>query len=116
MLTRTEGKVMTAILAARGDKTSFLVSPDDIYAAVKDYVTRSELEAAVEGLSEDGYFDLILSDRKGEKVYCITLTEKGKGYLRSVKEFRRNVLFRVCLSAALAVFSFVIGLILKKVF
>ena len=46
----------------------------------------------------------------------ITLTEKGKGYIRSVKEFRRNLLFRLCLSAALAVFSFVIGLILKAVF
>ena len=115
MLTRAENKVMTAILAACGDKTSLLVTPHDVLARVQD-LTASELDKIVENLHCDGYFDLIFSDRHGEKVYCITLTDKGKGYLRSVKELRRNVIFRLCLSAGLAVVSFVIGLILKAIF
>ncbi len=115
MLSVKEGKVMTAILALRGEKNSFLISPDDILAAVA-YIEREELEKILENLCSDGYFDFILSDRKGERVYCISLTEKGKGYLRSVKELKRNVLLRVCLTAALAVMSFVIGVILKAVF
>lgn len=116
MLNKRESKVMFALLSACGEKSSALVAPGDLYARVKEDMDFPDMERAVENLNLDGYFDLILSDRRGEKVYCVTLTEKGKGYIRSVKEFRRNLLFRLCLSAALAVFSFVIGLILKAVF
>lgn len=106
---------MTTVLALRGEKNSFLVSPDDILAAGVG-IGRDELEKILENLCLDGYFDFILSDRKGERVYCISLTEKGKGYLRSVKELKRSILLRVCLTAVLAVMSFVIGVILKAVF
>ncbi len=115
MLSAKESRVMITVLALRGEKTSFLLSPDDILATGVG-VEREELEKILENLCSDGYFDFILSDRKGEKVYCISLTEKGKGYLRSVKELKRNVLLRVCLTAALAVMSFVIGVVLKAIF
>ena len=117
MLTKTEKKLMLAIHSLGMDKSGFLVSPIDLMkiAKVKD-VSAEELDKTLNDLSYDGYFDLVLSDRHGEKVYCISLLEKGKGYLRSVKISRRNILFRICLSASLALFSFLIGVILKKVF
>lgn len=116
MLTRVESKTMTAVLKASGGRESLLISAQDVVSIIGDDTTKTDVEKAMENLAEDGYFDLILSDRRGEIVYCVTLKDKGKGYLRSVKEFKRNLLFRLCLSAALAVFSFIIGLILKAVF
>lgn len=116
MLTKKENRVMSAILKASRGRESLLIAAQDIVMSVGGVLTVTDTEKTIESLSESGYFDYVLSDRRGEKVYCITLTEKGKGYLRSVKEFKRNLLFRLCLSAALAVFSFIIGLILKAVF
>lgn len=116
MLTRTESKVMTAILKASGGRESLLISAQDVLSVIGGETTETDVKKAVENLAEDGYFDLILSDRRGETVYCVTLKDKGKGYERSVKAFKRNLLYRLCLSAALAVFSFIIGLILKAVF
>lgn len=117
MLNKLESKVMLAIYGACRDKTALLISPVDLCKMVGvTGLTLSRLESIVEDLNRDGYFGLIYSDRQGERVYCIELTEKGKGFLRSNKTFRRNVVFRLILSVVLALISFIIGLILKAVF
>ena len=117
MLSKKERKVMSLIFDEFKGKTSLLISPHDVLKMLDyDGMTLSELDKIMNALKMDGYFDLIYSDRHGEKVYCVALTEKGKGYKRSVKVMKRNLLFRVGVSAALAVFSFLIGLILKAIF
>lgn len=117
MLTATENKILSCINKLCEDRESVLVSPTDIIkiSGVKE-VTTEKLDKILTELNMDGYFDLIFSDRRGEKIYCITLSEKGKGYFRSVKVLKRNVLFRIGLTSALAVLSFLIGLILKRIF
>ena len=70
----------------------------------------------MDDLYKDGYFDLIYSDRHGERVYCITLLNKGKAFFRGKKIFKRNLLFRVLVTLLLAVLSFITGLILKAIF
>lgn len=117
MLTKTENRIMSAISDLCREKPSVLISPSDlIKIADAKGLTQDKLDCTLGDLASDGYFDLVFSDRRGEKVYCIILTEKGRGYTRSVKQMKRNLLFKIGLSAALAVFSFLIGLILKCVF
>ena len=117
MLTKIENKVMKAVFNECGEKNATLISPADLLnIASIEGLSYTKLDDVVNALFLDGYFDLVYSVRHGEKVYCITLTEKGKGFLRSNKVMKRNLLFRLGLSFTLAVFSFVIGLILKAIF
>ena len=117
MLSKNESKVMRVIFRECKDKSALLISPIDLMKiAGQDTLTLTEIERVVNDLHADGYFDLIYSDRHGETVYCLSLTEKGKGYLRSNKILKRNLFFRLIATIGFAVLSFVVGLILKAVF
>lgn len=116
MLTVKERKVLGVLIEECSDKPSALITPADLAKKAGCELTVSATEKIAEDLSEDGYLELVYSDRHGEKVYCVSLTQKGKAYKRSVKVERRNVVFRVGLSVALAVMSFLIGLVLKAIF
>ena len=117
MLSKKESKVMSAIFSMAMDKTALLVTPTDLRSAVNlPELTLDGLEKIVTDLMRDGYFSLVYSDRHGEPVYCISLTERGKGFLREGKLIKRNIVFRLCVTVALAIVSFIIGLILKAVF
>lgn len=99
------------------NKSSSLISPLDIVRLVGDRkLSQSKTAQIVSDLHKDGYFDIIYSDRRGETIYCISLTEKGKAFQRNAQMMKRNVFFKVCLSFTLAVFSFLVGLILRAIF
>ena len=117
MLSKSESKVILGVINACGKRDSVLISPFDLIklCLIKD-LSVERLDKILSDLNSDGYFDLVHSERHGERIYCITLLDKGKGYDRSVKVLRRSVLFRIGLSTALAVFSFLIGVILRRIF
>lgn len=117
MLSRREQKVMQLLCKESIDKPSILISPTDLSRMLgQQSFSISDVDRLISDLNTDGYFDLIYSDRHGEKVYCISLTSKGKGYLRDQKLLKRNLVFRLCLTICFAFLSFIIGLILKKIF
>lgn len=117
MLTSLENKVMLSVYNLCNSRSAVLISPLDlIKISNAKGVNLEKLDKILLNLSLDGYFELIYSERHGENIYCITLTEKGKGYARSKKNFRRSVVFRIMLTTALAIFSFLIGIILKRIF
>ena len=117
MLIKTENKVMSAIYKECIKKNPLLITPRDLIKNVGEKgITPTVLEKVLTDLNMDGYFDLVYSDRHGETVYCISLTEKGKGFQRNKKVFKRNLIFRIGLSIALAFLSFIIGLILRAIF
>ncbi len=118
MLTKNEDKIMFAVYSACKEKSCALLSPDDILtmAGVRGVVSYDALDKILEALEYDDYFDLILSDRRGEKVYCITLHEKGQGYKRQKTIVKRNLEFKLAIAVGGALVSFVIGLILKAIF
>ena len=117
MLNKTESAVMLVLHGVCGERGATLISPVDLKRLVgADSIGLSMLDTVMTDLSSDGYFDLVYSDRKGERIYCVSLTEKGKGYIRERKVFKRNLVYRIGLSAVLALFSFLIGLILKAIF
>ena len=117
MLTKSENRVMRAVYSAALGKPAVLITPADLLKlAGDDGLTLSRLEKIVTALHQDGYFDLVYSDRHGETVYCITLSEKGKAFRRDAVVMKRNLIFRIGLSVGLAVLSFLIGLLLKAIF
>lgn len=115
MLTKKEKRVMKVLFLRCSEKQSALVSPQSIKNHCED-LSLTEIENIVKALSQDGYYDLIYSKRQGEKVYCISFSEKGKGFLRSEKLIKRNLAYRIMLTFAFAFLSFVIGLVLKAIF
>ena len=117
MLTKTENKIMQTVYYECENKVSALISPADLLRiSGLNNLTQTALERIMDDLYKDGYFDLIYSDRHGERVYCITLLNKGKAFFRGKKILHRNLLFRVIVSLSLAVLSFITGLILKAIF
>ena len=74
------------------------------------------VEKILRSLELDDYFDLIQSDRKGEKMYVITLHANGEAYKRTALQVRRSVAFKIGLSVGGAVITFVVGLLLKMIF
>ena len=117
MLERLEKKVLSTIICELKGKDAILIRPLDLIKMVnEEALSLSRLEKIVSDLSTDGYFDLIYSDRRGEIVYCISVLERGKGFLRSEKQRKRNLLARLFLTVTFAFISFLVGVILKKIF
>ena len=117
MLSRLENKVLINLLNVCKEKQAILISPIDLLKIIgTEHLTLSQLEKILNDLSTDGYFDLVNSDRRGEKVFCITMLEKGKGYIRSEHLEKRNLIKRFTLTIGFAFLSFLVGIILKKIF
>lgn len=116
MFSKKEDAVMQIVYTEGIKRKSFLISPADIKAMSKNPITEKEIDKILCDLKKDGYFDFIYSDRHGESVYCITLSEKGKGYARDKMVTRRNLIYRLILTIGFAIISFVIGIILRLVF
>ena len=117
MLENGKKKILSFLTGLCREREAVLISPTDLIKNLSaEELSENDLEKKVIELSNDGYFDLVYSDRRGETVYCISLTEKGKGYLRDVRLLRRTVVFRLCLTVSLAILSFIIGLVLKAIF
>ncbi len=116
MLSKREDAIMKIIYEQGVNKKSFLLSPMDIKTLTHFEMSEKEIDKIIVDLSRDGYFDYIYSDRHGESVYCITLTERGKGYDRAQLLQKRSLWYRLILTVGFAIISFIIGLILKSVF
>lgn len=57
--------------------------------------TEEKLEKILRALELDDYFEIISSDRKGEKMYVITLHPNGFAFKRSSVQMRRDMFFKV---------------------
>lgn len=117
MLNGVENKIMQTVFSLCENRDSTLVSPTDIIRiSGLNNLTQTALERVMDDLNKDGYFDLIYSDRHGERVYCITLLKKGKAFFRIKKVFKRNLIVRILITLFLAVLSFITGIILRAIF
>lgn len=116
MLSKSENDVMSAIYSLCDGTEGCLVSPMEI----KSVMSRShkigdeELDSILNALRVDGYFDIIYSERKGEKMYVINLKESGFAWRHTSKQKQRDVTFKIFLAFLGALATFVFGLILKS--
>lgn len=109
---------MSAVYSLCDGTESCLVSPIDILSILpsKRKYSPEQLEETLMALNLDGYFDLIFSERKGEKMYVINLKESGFAFKRALRQRQRDISFRILLAFIGAFATFVFGLILKGIF
>ena len=117
MLNRQENEIMNAVYEMCDGKESCLVSLSELVGILPDRKYSPEkVEAILRSLELDDYFDIIESDRKGERMFVITLHPNGFAYKRTSQQMKRSIAFKVGLSVAGAVITFVVGLILRGIF
>lgn len=118
MLTRYESEVMSAVYSLCDGDGECLVSHSDIASVlpVGRKNTPEKIDDALTALKTDGYIDVIPSLRKGEKMYVICLKENGLAYPRTVKQKRRDFVFRIFLAFVGAFATFIFGLLIKAIF
>lgn len=118
MLSKKENEVMKAVYTLCADRGTCLVSPWEIINLLppKSGYNEEKLYRVLKALQLDDYFEMISSERKGERMYVITLHQSGKAYPRGSIQVRRSIMFKVALSLGGAVLAFIAGLILRTIF
>ncbi len=118
MLTKSENEIMRAVYDLCDGTDGCLVSPLEILSLLpaKRKYDIPKIESVLHDLMYDGYFDLITSERKGEKMYVINLKETGLSYKRTIKQQQRDIAFRIALAFIGAVATFLFGLVIKGIF
>lgn len=118
MLNLKEKEVMSAVYSLCGESGRCLVAPSEILRALpsKEKTSEEKLEKILRALELDDYFELLSSDRKGEKMYVITLHAAGFAYKRETAKEKRDVAYRLFWAVVSAVVAFLVGLFLRFVF
>lgn len=118
MLSKYESEVMSAVYSLCDGTEGCLVSPLDILSVLpsKRKYSPEKIDGILHDLKCDGYFDLITSERKGERMYVISLKESGFNYKREAKQRQRDVAFKLLLALIGAAATFIFGLIIKGIF
>lgn len=118
MLNKRENEVMNAVYTLCYGKQCCLVSPWEIINLLppKSGYTDEKLDKILRALQLDDYFEMISSERKGEKMYVITLHANGLAYKRSGVQVRRNIFYKIVLSIGGAVLAFIAGVVLRAIF
>ena len=118
MLNRRENEVMKRVYELSKGGGVCLVTPSEILSSLskKGRWTEETLEKTLHDLKMDDYFDLLYTDRKGEKTYVITLHAAGQAYPRAALQERRTLTLKLVWAVTSAVIAFLVGWILKLIF
>ena len=118
MLSRREAEVMKIIYALSHEKGVCLLSPAELLAqfSPKRGYTEEMLEKILGELALDDYFELLSSERKGEKMYVISLRANGYAYKRCALQERRKIAVKLLWAVTSAVVAFLVGVLLKRIF
>ena len=117
-LSKREKLVMAAVYATCEGRDSCLVSPEELLGKLPQNAkfNMNELNKLLKLLELDDYFDIIYSEKKGAEILCINLHTKGQAFKRDKQQTKRYLLFKLWVTVGFAVLSFIIGIVLKKIF
>ena len=118
MLNRRENEVMNVVYSLCHEKGICLISPQELLAVLphgKKY-SETELERVLGELALDNYFERLSSERKGEKMYVISMRANGFAYKRGAVQMKRNLTLKVFWAATSAIIAFLVGVLLKRLF
>lgn len=118
MLDKKEKFVLLYLLEICPQKRSYLILAEQIaeFVSKKYLITTSELDDIMICLSKDNYIDFVATDSKNGLYYCITLKNKAITLKKDIKKQRQEFWWGIVKTLGLAVFSFVIGILLKTIF
>ena len=114
MLTRTERKVVRAVIAAGAEKESFLIPEKSLCKMDKNDLPK--LRKTLNSLSLDGYFDLIRCLNGGEETLCVVPRHKLLCYKREKREFVNGIAIKILLAVLGSVTAFIVTRILYGLF
>lgn len=109
---------MGAVYTLCEGKGICLISPTDLISLLpsrKKY-TEEQVEKILGALALDDYFEMLSSERKGEKMYVISLHASGYAYKRCSLQQKRDVALKLGWAIASAVIAFLVGWVLKWIF
>ncbi len=118
MLNRLETEIMNQVYALSHEKGVCLISPAELISMLspkKEY-TEEQVDKVLSELSFDGYFELLSSERKGEKMYVISLKPCGYAFKRTYAQMRRDAVVKIFWAVTSAVVAFLVGIVLKRIF
>lgn len=118
MLNRRENEVMRAVYLLCREKGICLISPTELLALLpaKKKYDETQLENILSALALDNYFELLSSERKGEKMYVISLRADGFAFERCSLQQRRSAALKLSWAVASAIIAFLVGVLLKRIF
>lgn len=118
MLNRRENEVMNVVYSLCSEKGICLVSPEELLSLLPHAkrFSEAELESVLGELALDNYFELLSSERKGEKMYVISMRPNGFAYKRGYVQMKRNFLFKLFWTVGSTIVAFLVGMILKRLF
>jgi hypothetical protein len=118
MLNKRENAVMNAVYTLCNGNGMCLVSPAELLDSVTHKIRCNEeqLETLLRALALDEYFELLSSERKGEKMYVISLRTNGYAYKRNTTQIKRDLALKIGWAVVSAIIAFVVGMILKWIF
>ena len=100
------------------EKGVCLISPSELMSMLpprREY-TEEQVEGILNELALDDYFELLSSERKGEKMYVISLRANGYAFKRYFAQMKRDAAVKMLWAVASAVVAFLVGVILKRIF
>lgn len=118
MLNKRETEIMNAVYDLCHEKGVCLIAPSELLSLLpkRRKYTEEGLESILQALSLDDYFELLSSERKGEKMYVISLRANGFAFKRYFAQMRRDAAMKIFWAVTSAVVAFLVGLILKRIF
>lgn len=77
---------------------------------------RDDLEPSLRSLMLEGYFEIVESEKKGERYYCITLMQAGYDFSRIIAQEKRAIKFKIALTIGGVILSFILSRIISSIF
>lgn len=118
MLNKQESEVMGAVYGLCHEKGICLVSPAELKEILpkRRRYSEEQIEKILGALALDDYFELLSSERKGEKMYVISLRANGYAFKRYHTQMRRSLALKFAWAITSAIVAFLVGLLLKRIF
>ena len=118
MLNKREVEVMNRVYELCHERGVCLISPAELLSLLplRRKYTEEQVERILQELALDDYFELLSSERKGEKMYVISLRANGYAFKRCFAQRRRDAAAKMLWAVASAIVAFFVGFILKRIF
>ena len=118
MLSKRETEIMNTVYELCHEKGVCLISPAELLSLLpkKKKYSEAQIETILGELALDNYFELLSSERKGEKMYVISLRANGYAFKRYFAQMKRDAAVKIFWAVTSAVVAFLVGVVLKRIF
>lgn len=119
MLNKKTKALMKVIYAKAIEKDGVcLVSQIDLLSGIPYRIEfkKEDLDPSIKSLSNEGYFEMIETQKRGEKYYCITLKQAGYDFSRQIAAEKRAINLKIILTVSGVIAAFILKKILEAIF